>query len=98
MSDYLFQSVDNLSGLAILGIFVISLLPLIKVLAKFLDKKINNGISPDIYDKLNIISNDNHHQILGVLQEIRDIVYRTDNKISRVIEGIEIIKERTKKL
>lgn len=98
MSDTTLQLISDLSGIAVLGLFIIAFIPLIKVLAKFIEKKLNGGIPLDIYKKFDDLEENHIHEINNTLKEIKDIVSRTDEKIGRVCEGIEVIKERTKKL
>ncbi len=86
MEQSILQFISDISGIAVLGLFILLLFPLIKVFAKWMEIKLTNGNPPSIYDKLAHIEN-NH------LHEIKEILLRMENKLESKCDKIDSIHD-----
>lgn len=87
MTPEILQFISDISGIAVLGLFILFLLPFGKVLARWLERKIDNNNPPSLYEKIDVIQ-DNY------LYEIKETLKRIEQKLENIDSKSTWIKAR----
>lgn len=81
MDIQILQNLQDFSAIAVLGLFIVAMFPIFKVIAKWIESKLNNKIPFDVSEGVKEIKENHIHEIVSALNRIENTLEKTSDNI-----------------
>lgn len=89
MSIQALQFISDFSGIAVLGLFIFAMFPIIRVVAKWIETRINGGVPYDVSKGVRELKENHIHEIVSALARIEE-------KLDKMNDCLVYIKAKIK--